>query len=68
MAKKSAKKPSETQKKQTPLHAAEKQIEGGMKKSSAWVKKNPGKATAIAAAATLALGALAATLFRRKKK
>lgn len=65
MAKKAAKK---TIPAKDTIKTAEEQIEKGVKRSSDWVKKNPKKATAIAVGAVAALGALAATVFRRKKK
>lgn len=68
MTKKAAKNASPQPKKKTSLKQAEEQIEQGVKKSTDWVKKNPGKAAAAAAAGVAVLGAIAATLFRRKKK
>ncbi len=68
MAKKAAKKTTQKKSKSTPIVRAEEQIEKGVKRSSDWVKKNPKKATAIAVGAVAALGALAAAVFRRKKK
>ncbi len=64
MAEKATKKKSE----KLSLRHAEQQVAKGVTRSANWAKKNPGKAVAAAAAGVAVLGALAATLLRRKKK